>query len=44
MKNQHTPQDFLRNPEGARTRVELLPRFQFTGKTVKNTKFADNYR
>ena len=25
-------------------RVELLPRFKFTGKTVKNNKFTDNYR
>ena len=27
-----------------KTRVELLPSFKFTGKTVKNTKFTDNYR
>ncbi len=26
------------------TRVEFLPRFKFTGKTVKNTKFTNNYR
>jgi hypothetical protein len=25
-------------------RVELLPTFKFTGKTVKNCKFTDNYR
>ncbi len=26
------------------TRVELLPTFIFTGKTVKNSKFTDNYQ
>jgi hypothetical protein len=26
------------------TRVELLPTFKFTGKTVKNSGFTDNYR
>ena len=25
-------------------RVELLPTFKFTGKTVKYTRFTDNYR
>ncbi len=25
-------------------RVELLPTFKFTGKTVKNLEFTDNYR
>jgi hypothetical protein len=25
-------------------RVELLPSFKFTGKTIKNLKFTDNYR
>ena len=29
---------------GLTIRVELLPRFKFTGKTVKITKFTDNYR
>ncbi len=26
------------------TRVELLPTFKFTGKTVKKSEFTDNYR
>jgi len=32
------------NREFVVTRVELLPSFKFTGKTVKNTEFTDNYR
>ncbi len=32
---------FNGNPD---TRVELLPTFKFTGKTVKNFQFTDNYR
>jgi hypothetical protein len=32
---------YLREKGG---RVELLPTFKFTGKTVKNYEFTDNYR